>query len=702
MSVSRKNAAIARMLNPHSLAIVGASDRQPNLLQLAKDNEALGVTVHLVNPRYASVYGRKAFSSLEEIGEPIDTVLSVVNAELSLEVIESAATLDVGGVVLSAAGFGEAGQSGREKQDRISKIAGDNDIAVCGPNCLGFINATTGKTLYYGPHDPVRAGGLAVISQSGGLLHGAITAGTQRRLGFSYLISSGNEAATDLVDYLDVLIDDPSVTAVAMVVEEIRRPHEFMEVAYKARSANKPLLALKLGRSEAGQRMGASHTGAMMGDARDYDAAFRQTGVAIARDLDDLFDQAMLFSSLTPARWRSGQSIGVLTASGGDASLVSDAFEVESLPLPVDEELAAWTNQLVPTNALGNPFDITGILYNEEAFSKVLDMYRESNTYDTIFVPTILGPEDEAFSSPLVNPMKNSAPSSDQRLIVASASASALGGWTTSLVDAGVGVGRGIAPTVRSLRAMDRFVRIQGRSKPNTVPTLDRPPHIRSVRDGEHELLQFEDAAELAASFGVPVAPYALATPKSDVNQLLATLPAAERYVVKLANSMHRTELGAVVRGVNVGDVPDAVTRMAKIGEKHSLSTDVVIQPDVSGHGEAFIGAHMGSEFGPTVLFGLGGIFVEAMGDISSRIAPFGEDDARDMLGEIRGAAVLNGLRGKPAWNMDTLAQTLVGVGQLAEATKGWLESIELNPLIVTDGGFAAVDLSCVVRPSVG
>ena len=390
------SAASAALLNPSSMAIVGASDRGGvgvGLGPVVEQNEASGVRVHLVNPRRDELFGRKAYRGLADLPEAVDTVLSVVNAELTVSVVEEAGALGAQAVLITAANFGETDEAGKERQRRVAAAAGRYGMAVCGPNCNGILNVARRKSVASRTVDGIRGGGVGLVSQSGGLMSAISMAGAERMLGFSYLVSSGNEAVTDLADYVEHFVGDDAVTVIALIVEQIRRPEAFVAAAYAAREAGKPIIAVKLGRSEIGKRAGASHTGAMMGDAKDYDALFRQVGVIIANDIEDLVDLVQMFSALPQRRWLHGQAIGVLCASGGAAGLTSDAFDAADLPLPIDDDLAVWMRDLIPTNTVGNPFDLTGLLYNEDDYENVLRHYLDSPVYDTVLViSSMLGP----------------------------------------------------------------------------------------------------------------------------------------------------------------------------------------------------------------------------------------------------------------------------------------------------------------------
>jgi acyl-CoA synthetase (NDP forming) len=357
--------------------------------------------------------------------------------------------------------------------------------------------------------------------------------------------------------------------------------------------------------------------------------------------------------------------------------------------------------ELIPTNALGNPFDTTGLLYNERDYGKVFDHYLLSDVYDTVLVvSSTMDLEHEQFNSPLTDALLRAAQQGGKRLVAASTTATQLGGWVQSYIDAGVGVGGGIVPTVRSLKAMDRFVRLRHRMAPDPVTPVSPHEGLRMESRQGHDVVCFGDAAKLWQSFDLPVAPFVLADPtSSDLQTALDSLPPCDRYVVKLANVLHRSDLGAVITEVTKPELRDAATRLSGIADSHGLPREIVVQPQLASRGEVFLGAQSTSALGPIVLFGLGGVFVEVLSDVSARLAPFTAEDARDMVGEIRGHKVMAGVRGGSPWDIDELVAILVRFGDLAAATVGWLDSIDVNPLIVTEGGFSAVDICCIARP---
>src|SRR5271167_1603737 len=259
--------ALSRLLSPASLAVVGANE------DLGMSNNAVlpmlqaGRAVHLVNPRRQELYGLPAWPSLAALGAPVDAVLSLVNAERSVAVVEEAAALGCGGVAVAAAGFSEMGDAGSALQRRIQDVARESGLAVIGPNCSGFKNVPLGVNLFTGGRIDPPPGGISIVSQSGFLMRSALAAAVQRRLGVAIAVSSGNEAVCDLADYVEAFIDDASTSVVCLIIETIRRPSSFFSAVARAREAGKPVLALKLGRSQRARQIMQSHTGYIAGDS---------------------------------------------------------------------------------------------------------------------------------------------------------------------------------------------------------------------------------------------------------------------------------------------------------------------------------------------------------------------------------------------------------------------------------------------------
>lgn len=688
LPVRAPHKALERLLRPKSLAIVGASESNPFLGKLLDNADAAQLELYLVHPR-SQVFGRSTIGSLLELGHPVDAVFSLVGADNAVRVVEEAATIGASGVILTAAGFGESGASGAAKERRILDVASESGLAVCGPNCLGVYNVTDGIHMYLGAERSVRKGHVGLISQSGGLFTTLQLAAQERQIGFSQLISTGNETATDLVDYLDFLIEDPATTTIAMIIEQIRRPREFLAAARRAALAGKFLTAVKLGRSQGGQRAAISHTGALMTDAREYDVALGQAGVEMVDSLDELLGRVQMFSHMKQSKWSAAGQVAVLTASGGAAALVADTFHDLGIPLVQDDELTAYAASKIPGTLSANPLDITGTFYNEKAFAELLQRFLDSPTYDTIVVVSYLQENMEAFSRPLLGPLRAAAATTDKRLVAVSMTESSIAGWAADLLDSGVAVGSGIRATARSLSSMSRLV---DRTQPVDGPPIERRPCPSDVFtfDGS-KMLTFEAGMGLLSDFGIPTSEYVTWDPN------LENPVQNGRSVAKLANIPHRTELGAVRIGLSSEDIHATAVSLRKLAEELGVSSTVIVQPMAEIEHEIFIGIQGQSAFGPVVVVGVGGVTVEILRDISSRVAPFGIDVAHQMLSELRLGKLLDEFRGRPGVDKDQLAQLLVKVSHLAVASSEWLASLDINPLISNKDGLVAVDVSVVI-----
>ena len=289
---------LTRMLSPKTVAVVGANDQSPMSNNVILPMLEAGHDVVLVNPRRDEAYGRPVVVDLASAGRPIDAVLSIVNAEASLTVVEEAAALGCGGVVVVASGFAETGPDGVEAQERLVAIADRTSLAVVGPNCAGFRNVALGVSLFTGGRldlpvaGAATVGGVSIVSQSGFLARAAAAAARERALGVSIVVSSGNEAVCDLADFVAVAAADPFTSVICVVVETLRRPADFFASVGAARDAGKPVIALKLGRSARARTIMQSHTGAIADEGWVYDLAFREHGVLDATDVDDLLDRA--------------------------------------------------------------------------------------------------------------------------------------------------------------------------------------------------------------------------------------------------------------------------------------------------------------------------------------------------------------------------------------------------------------------------
>jgi acyl-CoA synthetase (NDP forming) len=677
--------ALSRLLSPASLAVVGANEK------LGMSNNAVvpmlqaGRSVHLVNPNRDELYGQPALASLSALGEPVDAVLSLVNAERSVAVLEEAAALRCGGVVIAAAGFSEMGDPGVVLQGRLREVASSAGMAVIGPNCSGFKNVPLGVNLFTGGRIDPAPGGVSIVSQSGFLMRAALAAAVQRRLGVAIAVSSGNEAVCDMADHVEALVDDPHTTVICLVIETIRRPTAFFAAVARAHRAGMSVLALKLGRSDRARQIMESHTGAIAGESWVYELAFTEHGIVSARDIDDLFDRAQLLAQLPPDRQMAMRRIGIITTSGGVATLATDLAEAEGVELPTLDELSHWVRERVPGDTV-NPLDLTGFVMSQpDVMRELFDRYADA--VDALVLAWWLGEDDEAWSRTMLEPFAAAATNHRTPFVVSPVEATSLGPWVDAWRERGLIFTRGLQSMYRATAAIGAAAARPAARPESEVMPSGIPPLLIETPVGL--IVGFADAMRLLTEAGLPVAPHCVLDERDDPT---AAADLGPRLVVKLADVPHRTERGAVVVDVSPSDLDDAVDRMRRLARREGLPVQVAVQAMAPGFGEAFGGLQVKSDLGPLVLLGMGGVLVEVSGRVSGRFLPLSRDAAESLVEDVAGVEIFARLRGHRPWPTAPLVDAVLALDRLWRANGAWLGSLDVNPLIVSEGGVMAVD----------
>jgi acyl-CoA synthetase (NDP forming) len=686
--------ALDRLLKPSSIAFVGLSDNSYFLETISPtfDSDA---EIFMVNPRHESVAGRPTVPSLTSLDRPIDAVMSFMSAERTSELVEEAVGLDIGGMVLVASGFAELDTGGEAMQARIRTAAGDAAMPIIGPNGLGYINVRHRISLSVANRHKRRPGGISVISQSGAITSGiAMSAWDYPDCGTNILVSSGNEAITDLADYVDYLVDDPETTSIGLVIEKIRRPQAFFAAVARATAAGKPIVALKLARNERSQRLAASHTGALTGDDWVYDVALRQAGVALAYDPDELVDRLALADQLASPRWTPVSSLGVVTISGGYASMSMDLAIAEGINIPPLDGYREWVTANLPGVTVPNPLDATG--FGAQLWPEIIEKYATDPDLDAILVVHPVADEDSA-SAPMIDAFALAAAKVDKPCVIANCSG-VPGEWITDHLGGSLVRGRGLRGTLRGLATLGRFVAYRDRPSELVAaePAIGRPT-LTPIPQPEGLMLPFGASMDLLAEHGIPVAPYHLVAAETDASSVRPGFSGP--YVVKLADVAHRTEHDGVRLRVDQAGLAAAISDLRAIAAADGLSPAVAVQPMLEIIGETLLGIQGQSELGPLVVFGPGGIFVEALNRVSGRMAPFGLDEARSLIDEFADMKLMHGFRGRPAWDLDGLAAIVRAVGRLAAGGKDWIASLDINPLVYGPGGYQAVDALLLIEP---
>lgn len=655
--------------------------------------------VYGINPNYQQVQGFPCYASVSDIPGQVDCVVVAIPAPGVVDVLENAYAAGVRGAVVLSSGFGEGGHSDAERVARIAALA-DRGMSICGPNCYGVLNVHTGAAAFSGRiADPLVKGGVGLVSQSGGFSNVvADPLMEDRNVGFSSVISCGNQLGLSVEDYLGYLADDPATKVLAAFVEGFRNPAKLADAARRAAVAGKPIIVLKSGRTEAGKAAARSHTGALSGSTEVLTALLRRLGIIQVSGIDELIETIALFAVTDIARPIS-REIVVVTGSGGEGSHAADAAASAGLGMATlsDTVSARILDALPEFGAASNPLDGTGTIFeSDDLFPRLFDAVLSDERDDVVAVNLSARTPKESFA-----PMRQfahavaKAAGSGRRTIVTYGT-SALGSDDRQLIDtvqsARIPYLAGTQYAMRAIASLYEYQRNRGR-----VATAEplTPPKPAARADLPAGVLPFLTARDLLADFGVPVAETGLATSAEDAAALADRIGYPVAVKAEAANLVHKSDVGGVVLGCR--DRDEVAAAYARVTERVRAAgypdiSGALVQAMPAGGVETIAGVTVDPVLGPAVVFGLGGIFVELIRDVVTEVAPLSLEEAKDMIGRVRGARILGGARGRQPSDVDSLARLLVGLGELAHQYAHRVVSIDVNPILVGPSGAVAVD----------
>jgi acetyltransferase len=688
---------VEALLRPKTVAIVGATDTGaagwPQAIYRNLEHAGFPARVHLVNPRRTELWGRQVHPNFASLPEPVDLALAVIPAEAMVDTLSEGAANGLKAALVFAARFGEGGDpAGARRGRELAALVESTGLRVSGPNCMGCISLR--ENLLFYPATRVRGlptGPVGVVFQSGGTFQYWLQQGAVRGLGYSYAVSSGNELDLDMADYINFLVEDEHTRVIVCLIEGVRRPAAFLAAAEKALSARKPLLVVKVGRSERGCAAAQSHTGALAGDDRVFDAVCRRHGIVRCVSLDDLIETALAFQH---GRIPKGSRVAMAGYSGGAKGLFLDYAADAGLTLA---QLAPATlERIAPLLDAGlkpdNPLDTgAGLAGQPQKFAEICRLMAADTGVDVLSVQGQL-------------PLDADEPQHAETFAAIAATGDAvvvahgrMGQNVTEAgrkfqVAAGVPFIQGLPEAVRTIKALTAY-----------GDRLRRRPPAAGPPQGRRSDLEGPALERLLRNHGLPAPRSALApTPESaGVRAAELGFPVALKIVSPQA--VHKTEIGGVALGLTGASTVanEAAAMQARLRGQvpGAVVTGFLIQQMVTGL-EIILGAREDPQYGPCLVVGLGGIYVEALRDISVRLLPVAADEAREMLGELRGAALFGPFRGRPARDIDALVAAIEGFSRLYLDHRPFLSDLEINPLIaLAQGeGVRAVDVRPVFR----
>ena len=658
---------LAALLEPRSIAVVGASERAPHAAALMRNLLRFGFPaerIYPVNPRYPRLFERPCYPAVGDVPEDVDLAVLAIPRRSVVPALEECAAKGVRAALVVATGFGEFDDEGRRYQADLARIVRDCGMALCGPNTLGYVALPGGAALWTSPlPEHLAAGPVSAVFTSAGLLNLFFHTAADRCLGFRYAAAPGNQAGAGFTDYFRAAVDDPGTRVIAAVIESVSRPGEMAGLLDRARERGKTVVALRLGRSRKGERAVTSHSGNMATSGAVWDGLFRQKGVIPVDNMDQLLEAAALAAADPDARrFADSGGVGMVTISGGDCSFLADVCERNGVPLPEPSEATyeALRNCFDKERFNGNPLDIEDLhAADPDKYLACLETFLRDENFAVVCCRLNLprSPNDrlrELYRRSAAVARRNRKP------VVFLSRASELldRSWFRFFHELGAPF---LVEYEKSLRAVKEVLALSQRSPAggpdatvsSAATTAPAPAETAALRrlmaagDPSHAAVQ-----RLLDAYGIPVAPERLAHDRDEAAAAAGDLGFPVALKVRSPDLPHKTEAGGVL--LNLGSRGETASAYDRLIERvagsapHARIEGVLVQKMVEGVAEVIIGTSRTPDLGVCLAFGLGGIYTEALKDVSFRLPPLDLQEAHRMIREIRAYPLLTGVRGGP------------------------------------------------------
>lgn len=673
MAVKDSVKQLDAILRPQSVAVIGAStspDKMGHEILKNIIDSGFEGTVYPINPKADVILDLPCHKSVKDVEEAVDLAVIIIPARFVPQAVQECGEKGVKGAIIITGGFAEASDEGEELQQQVVATAQQFDVRLIGPNCQGVNN----------PHHPLCAswplltytGKVALISQSGTVGAAMMDWFSEEKLGTSSFVSMGNRADVDEADLIAYFNQDPNTEVIAAYIEGIKRPEQFIQAV---KQLKKPLVVLKSGRTPKGKVAAESHTKALAGADAVYEALFAKYNICRAYTAEEFYDYAKALAYLKPPQ---GNRILFITTSGGAAILATDQAEQEGLDVsPLPQEAVEAITPLIPAHAIkANPIDLTGDA-TAQMFGDVMEVTRKY--YDTLGV---------IFGDPVEDASKVVTPDANELIIF-------YGGADVERHESELMHLKGIPvfPTPeRGIKALAQVLERKTLAAPQQ-PTLTVPAAGRQ--------LPLHQAFERIAEQGLPCTEFALAESLSSAVEIAQKQGFPVVLKVSSADVLHKSDVGGVQLNLNSAEAVEKayndLLSAVKSSNPQARIEGVLVSQMAPPGLEVIVGMNRDPQFGPVILFGLGGIMVEIFQDVSLRLLPFSRDDALDMIREIKGYELISGYRGQPPIDEQALADCLLSVAQMAEKHSEIVE-IDLNPVMAYPDGIMVVDARIIEK----
>ncbi len=677
--------SIDRLIRPQSVAIIGASADPTKTagrpLRYLKRHGFAGA-IYPVNPRYDDLDGTRCYPDIASLPDAPDAAIILVGAERAEGYVRDLSGRGVGAAIVLAGGYAEVDGEGQSRQAALRAAAGR--MRILGPNTVGIVNVTDRVTLSASGAldiDGLRAGSIGLVSQSGGILGSVLSRAAFRGAALSRLIATGNEADLEISDFIDYLVEDPETSVIALYIEGLRNADRFRRSALAASRAGKAIVVYKVGRSEAGARSTQSHTGALAGEDRLYDALFAQVGAVRAERFSDLIDIAM---ALSIKQRMPGKRLAILTTTGGAGALVADACGLLGYDTPAPSpDISAQLGELLKDDGFSadrNPIDLTLAGLQPHILKGAIAALTQSADFDAVV--TVVGSSSVGQPELVAKPLVEALASIDKPLLAyVSPSAPDI---LRHLNASGVPAFENPEGCAAAIDALYRMRRVAAQAE--DADTIAVMPAAHLPREG---VLNEAESKQLFSSYGIPGVREAIARSPEEAVRIAEGF--GSRVVLKILSRAiaHKSDVGGVRVGVAVANVAEACRTMQTAVQ---AKTDAVLEgflvQEMAGEGvEVILGYLRDPQLGPAILLGGGGIAAEVYNDTAVRLAPLTASDVASMIDELAIRRLLDGYRGKLACDIAALSDAVLAFSRMCLALGDRLAEAEINPLFVLPEG---------------
>lgn len=697
---------LERFFRPRHVAVIGASQDLTKiagrvLVNLQQTRNAPRISA--VNPKYGEIAGVRCYPDVASIVGDVDVAIIVVPAEHTPSVMTQVGERGIPFAMLLSGGFAEIGAEGAVLQADVMAIARQYGVRVYGPNTNGFFDIASGfGYTFSAKFNPTEfaVGDIGLVVQGGGMGR-AVLDGMDFGVGFSVFASTGNEADLDVADFIDELVDDPGTRVIAAIVESLTDAGRFVRAAKRALDAGKPLVVLKVGRNELGNRSAQSHTGKIAGDFAMYAGVFAQYGVTLVDDLGALLTTAWAFSHLPR---RSGLRIGFLTYSGGTAVLSADSCGEFGLAMPpLSPTSVQKLRTTFPAFALfENPADLTTIVVDRPPlFADAIRIFGNDPAFDVVVAAVVIPTLGEA-TTRLAEQFVLAAEEIEKPILPLWLSLGRRDRSFDILAEHGL-VFTGIRSTFAAIAAVDRYARFKEQVSADRPDAGEAPaPLVADVPLGRGGALSEHESKRALLPYGIRVTREVRSMTPAEAREAAAAIGYPVALKIDAAAMPHKSEADAVrLNLVNVDALDEAFAELTTVAARELADEPfaILVQEMLTGGIELVVGARRDPVFGAMVMAGLGGVFVEALLDVQLRHAPLTRGDARRMLADLRAAPVLSGVRGRTGIDFDAIAGLICNVARVMIDNPEILE-LDLNPVFAfpPERGYCVADALIVLR----